>query len=152
MNQMIRQIAMFSVFALNLAIQPPSVSGQGRRGAVERAEVLLTGKLASLYRVPWFDGWHLFGEIRVTRIVAGRRLASKTLRIHVVCSCCDWKRLVDLDPVVYEFGLWHLRQLPGGNWTSSGECDSIGFLPLSELPGILAELKQFPSTGPSPLY
>jgi hypothetical protein len=107
-------------------------------------DAIVLGSFPALFRFPWFDGWHLFGELDVKQQLAGKPLAFRRLWISVVCHGCNWWAVARSNPIVYQPNLWLLNQLPNGSWTLVSDVGDIGVRPVEDWPEVRAHLKRYP--------
>jgi hypothetical protein len=92
---------------------------------------IVIGALTTSPTLPWLDGWHINGVIRVDEILYGDRIP-KQMSFRFVCTwdaLCRWWPPPALPLMYKERGLWFLRRLDNGAWTPS---DGIGFQSLSD--------------------
>lgn len=107
---------------------------------VSNADAIVAGQLEWLWRVPWFDGWHLGGTVRVSQSVRGEVRAGERMAFKFLYSCCEAKTVLRPHACLWGESIWLLTRLPNAGWTSAGTCDDIGWRPLSDLPSLRERL------------
>jgi hypothetical protein len=95
------------------------------------AQAIVVGRFSPWPTFPWFDGWHLYGVVRVGEVLYGGRLPSE-IKFRFICR---WDALCQRWPpprypkMYQERGLWFLRRVDEHTWRPS---DGLGFQLLSD--------------------
>jgi hypothetical protein len=108
---------------------------------VPASEAIITGRLEHMWRIPWFDGWHLWSKVRVDLVLNGNVTAGAVLEHSFLCPGCGTADMWHLHPDWWAPSIWYLKRVPGGGWTSPGQSD-FGQRPITDLPALLPVLRQ----------
>jgi len=65
----------------------PRMSGVEKWYLVPGSDLIVIARLENLWRVPWLDGWHLWGNIRVERVIFGQSTPEEVLKFKFLCAC-----------------------------------------------------------------
>ena len=103
------------------------------RWAAHVAEAIVVGTFRPSPSWPWFDGWHIGGEITVHEVLWGREVP-RAVRFEVVVPWrlnAEWWPPPGCPEITKEKGLWFLSRSGGQKWSSSIPVSDSGFRPLS---------------------
>lgn len=113
--------------------------GAARLQAIEKhwiarqAQVIVVGTYKPNLTYPWFDGWRLTGEIRISEVLYGPRIPGR-IRLKLVCpwaECDSWPPPTWPHPALLP-SLWFLRRIDEDTWEPSLGVYAPGPIPLSE--------------------
>lgn len=102
--------------------------------AAHEARLIVVGTLIPKPMLPWFDGWHLRGEIAVDDFLYGG--APRRLDFHVVVPWrfSDWRVMLGFrfPDFMLQQGLWFLTERGGGQWQPSLGFSDTGWRALED--------------------
>jgi hypothetical protein len=123
--------------AIRVCVVAVLISSEWSAGATEKltiaaeAKMVVVGRLLDATRIPWFDGWHIKGDLLVEEVLfgSGEKAGSK-LAYSFRCSCCAMWPPPDVSATLKKPGVWFLAPRDGTGFTSAGSCSDPGWRPI----------------------
>lgn len=115
------------------------LAGTERWYLVTAFDALVMGRLERMWRIPCFDGWHLWSRVRVDRVLKGDVKNGALLEHRFLCAAFETVTMWNLHSDWRAQSVWYLKRIPGGGWTSPGNPD-FGQRPISEVSDLLKVL------------
>jgi hypothetical protein len=107
------------------------------------SDAIVCGRIERFWRVPWFDGWHMWGTIQVERVLKGRVREGDRLSYRFRCDHCDLRGMWDIHPDLYKPSIWYVCKDGDGNWSSASDSYDMGQRPMQDLPGLIEVLRKY---------
>lgn len=133
---------------IGLSIALVLIPGQSDAQASEKyaiaakAKLIVVGRLVNVTRIPWFDGWHIEGDLLVDEVMfGGARKAGSKLGYSFTCSCCTAWPPPNVDATVKNAGIWFLIPADQSSWNSAGSCSDPGWRPFEAKAAFAAFLR-----------
>ena len=60
------------VLALFLGLAAPPLPGREKWSLIPISDAIICGRMELMWRLPWFDGWHMWGTLLVERVLKGQ--------------------------------------------------------------------------------
>lgn len=117
--------------------------GREKGSLIPGADAIVCGRIERIWRLPWFDGWHLWGTLHVTQVVKGPVSVGAALPWQYVCGKCGTADVLPIHSDIYSLSIWYLRRDRNNNWTSAEGPDDLGWRPIRDLPELLEVIRKY---------
>ena len=134
------------VLAALLGVAAAPLRGKEKWSLIPISDAIICGRMERIWRLPWFDGWHMWGTLRVERVLRGAVPERAELAYRFVCSQCSISNVWQLHPDHFKLSIWYLRKETNGLWTSAESPDGMGQRPIGDLPALIEVLRR-PGAG-----
>lgn len=134
-----------------LAVLPGLVAvplgGREKWSLIPSSDAIVRGRINRIWRLPWFDGWHLRGTLRVERVLKGNVQAGTVFAYCFRCQKCGANDVWHLHADHYKPSIWYLRKDGSGGWISASATNDMGQRSIDELPALIEMLKRPDANG-----
>jgi hypothetical protein len=120
----VNQFGIVCLFYTGIAFAPE------KHSRIDSSDLIATGRLTNFVAYPWFDGWHISGDIVIDRVLGTKvPLTTREISYAFVC-CCSWSSIRELRRISETSGIWYLRS-KAGSWQPAGwSCGDPGYSPI----------------------